>query len=128
MITADEALVHSSGHPRQGELQQMYGWVKPKALVPMHGEPRHLRAHAKFAEEHGIADTLIPEDGKILRLAPGPLAIVDEAPAGILHVDGKLIVPGSMDLPGSAASSPSWDWSWRVSWWMTGWTSLMISK
>ncbi len=94
VITADEALVHSSGHPRQGELQQMYGWVKPKALVPMHGEPRHLRAHAKFAAEHGIANTLIPEDGKILRLAPGPLAIVDEAPAGILHVDGKLIVPG----------------------------------
>jgi ribonuclease J len=94
VITADEALVHSSGHPRQGELKQMYEWVKPRALVPMHGEPRHLRAHAKFAQEQGIAATLIPEDGKIMRLAPGPVAIIDEAPSGILHVDGELIVPG----------------------------------
>jgi ribonuclease J len=95
VITADDALVHSSGHPRQGELKQMYDWLKPKALVPMHGEPRHLRAHAKFAQSHGISETLIPEDGKIIRLAPGPVAIVDEAPFGILHVDGELIVPGS---------------------------------
>ncbi len=94
VITADEALVHSSGHPRQGELKQMYEWLKPNALVPMHGEPRHLRAHAKFAQGHGITETLIPEDGKIIRLAPGPVAIVDEAPSGILHVDGELIVPG----------------------------------
>jgi ribonuclease J len=95
VITADDALVHSSGHPRQGELKQMYDWLKPKALVPMHGEPRHLRAHAKFAQSHGISETLIPEDGKIIRLAPGPVAIVDEAPFGILHVDGELIVPGT---------------------------------
>ncbi len=94
VITADEALVHSSGHPRQGELKQMYDWVKPRAVIPMHGEPRHLRAHAKFAKAHGIAETLVLEDGKIARLAPGPAAIVDEAPSGILHVDGNLIVPG----------------------------------
>ncbi len=95
VITADDALVHSSGHPRQGELKQMYDWLKPKALVPMHGEPRHLRAHAKFAQGQGITETLIPEDGKIIRLAPGPVAIVDEAPFGILHVDGELIVQGT---------------------------------
>jgi ribonuclease J len=95
VITADEALIHSSGHPRQGELVQMYGWVKPRAVVPMHGEPRHLRAHAKFAAAHGIRETLVLEDGKIARLAPGPVAIVDEASTGVLHVDGKLIVPGT---------------------------------
>ncbi|NMD06769.1 MAG: ribonuclease J [Phyllobacteriaceae bacterium] len=94
VITADEALIHSSGHPRQGELVQMYGWVKPRAVVPMHGEPRHLRAHAKFAAAQGIRETLVLEDGKIARLAPGPVAIVDEAPTGVLHVDGNLIVPG----------------------------------
>ena len=93
IITADEALVHSSGHPRQGELKQMYEWVKPRAVIPMHGEPRHLRAHAKFAAAQGIAETLVLEDGKIARLAPGPVAIVDEAPNGVLHVDGELIVP-----------------------------------
>jgi len=87
--------VHSSGHPRQGELQQMYEWLKPKAVVPMHGEARHLRAHAKFAQSRGVAETLVVEDGKIARLAPGPVEIVDEAPTGILHVDGNLVVPAA---------------------------------
>lgn len=95
IITADEALVHSSGHPRQGELKLMYEWVKPRAVVPMHGEPRHLRAHAKFAAAQGIRETLVLEDGKIARLAPGPVSIVDEASTGVLHVDGKLIVPAT---------------------------------
>ncbi|MFO1033697.1 MAG: ribonuclease J [Hyphomicrobiales bacterium] len=80
IITADEALVHSSGHPRQGELAQMYQWLKPAALVPMHGEPRHLRAHAKFAREQGVPHTLIVEDGQIAWLAPGEAAVIDEAP------------------------------------------------
>ena len=94
MITSDDALVHSSGHPRQDELKTLYNLLKPRALVPMHGEPRHLYAHAKFAKKHGIKDTLILEDGKISRLCPGPLEVVDEVSCGVLHVDGKLIVPG----------------------------------
>jgi ribonuclease J len=93
VITPDEALVHSSGHPRQGELKQMYDWVKPKILVPMHGEPRHLRAHANFAKAQGIGETLILEDFKIARLKPGQAEIIDEAPGGRLHLDGKIIVP-----------------------------------
>jgi ribonuclease J len=60
--------------------------------VPMHGEPRHLRAHAKFAQANGINETLILTDGQIARLNPGPMAIVDEASFGVLHVDGNLIV------------------------------------
>jgi ribonuclease J len=95
IITADEALVHSSGHPRQGELAQMYSWLKPRAVIPMHGEPRHLRAHAKFAAAQGIAETLVVSDGEIARLSPGPATIIDEAPTGVLHVDGNLVVPGA---------------------------------
>lgn len=94
MVTGDDDLVHSSGHPRQGELALLYDWVKPRALIPMHGEPRHLRAHRKFAQARGIDDVAIPRDGHILRLCPGPLAEIDEAPCGRLHVDGRLIVPG----------------------------------
>ena len=92
VITPDEALVHSSGHPRQGELKLMYEWVRPKILVPMHGEPRHLRAHAEFAKANGIAETLILEDLKIARLKPGSAEIIDQAPGGRLHLDGKLMV------------------------------------
>ena len=94
VVTGDDDLVHSSGHPRQGELALLYDWVRPKALIPMHGEPRHLRAHRDFAQSKGIREVLIPRDGHITRLAPGPLEDIDEAPCGRLHVDGRLIVPG----------------------------------
>jgi ribonuclease J len=93
VITADEALIHTSGHPRQGELKTMYEWLKPKAVIPMHGEARHLRAHAKFAKSCGVPQALVPLDGHMTRLCPGSLENVDEAPFGRLHVDGKLIVP-----------------------------------
>jgi ribonuclease J len=94
VITSDDALVHSSGHPRQGELTQMYDWLKPRALLPMHGEPRHMFFHEKFARLHGISETLTLEDGKVARLCPGPVAVVDEVSVGVLHVDGKLVVDG----------------------------------
>ena len=94
VITSDDALVHSSGHPRQDELKQMYDWLKPRAVVPMHGEPRHLFFHCQFAQQHGIGETLMLEDGKIARLCPGPAEIIDEVSIGTLHVDGKLIVDG----------------------------------
>jgi len=94
VITSDDALVHSSGHPRQGELKQMYDWVKPRALIPMHGEPRHMYAQEKFARANGIRETLLLEDGKIARLCPGPVEIIDEVVASVLHVDGKLVVDG----------------------------------
>ncbi len=59
----------------------------------MHGEPRHLRAQAIFAKSCDIEEVLIPKDGHLARLCPGPAQIVDEAYAGRLHVDGRLIVP-----------------------------------
>jgi ribonuclease J len=93
VITSEDDLVHSSGHPRQGELAMLYEWVRPRALIPMHGEPRHLRAHRDFAHARGIRDVLVPRDGHITRLAPGPLEHIDEAHCGRLHVDGRLIVP-----------------------------------
>ena len=94
VITSDDALVHSSGHPRQGELKQMYDWIKPRALIPMHGEPRHMYFQEKFARAHGIKESLQMEDGKIARLCPGPVEIIDQVTAGVMHVDGKLIVDG----------------------------------
>jgi ribonuclease J len=93
VITADDAMIHTSGHPRQGELKAMYEWLKPNALIPMHGEARHLRAHAKFARACGIPQAVVPLDGHMIRLCPGTLENVDEATFGRLHVDGKLIVP-----------------------------------
>ena len=93
VLTSDDALIHSSGHPRQDELAIMYDWVRPRSLVPMHGEAAHLRRHADFAAEQGITDTIMALNGDMVRLNPGPLEIVEEVPAGRLHIDGRLLVP-----------------------------------
>ena len=91
IITDSEALVHVSGHPRRHELQQMYGWVRPQMLVPVHGEAAHLTAHAELAIQSGIKTVPRVRNGDVLRLAPGPAEVVDEAPSGRIFKDGSLI-------------------------------------
>jgi len=93
LITDAEALVHVTGHPRRDELKDMYAWLRPKIAVPMHGEARHLKEHAKLARSCGVDETFTIIDGEILKLWPGPAAIIDEAPVGRLYRDGNLIVP-----------------------------------
>ncbi|APG84155.1 ribonuclease J [Sinorhizobium americanum] len=91
IITDSEALVHVSGHPRRNELQQMYQWVKPEIVVPVHGEAAHLTAHAELARNSGIANVPRLRNGEMLRLAPGPAEVVDEARHGRIYKDGTLI-------------------------------------
>ncbi len=93
IITGDEKLVHVTGHPRRDELRQMYGWLKPRVVIPMHGEARHLRENARLAREAGVKQVHILIDGEVVKLAPGQSAVVDEAPVGRLYRDGRLIVP-----------------------------------
>ncbi len=92
IVTADQATVHTSGHPRQEELRQFYQWLRPQLVVPMHGEAWHLQSHAEFARSCGVPKAVIIDNGQILRLAPGPSEVAGYAPAGRLHVDGRLIV------------------------------------
>ncbi len=91
IITDSEALVHVSGHPRRNELQKMYQLVRPKILVPVHGEATHLTAHKELAEQSGIASVPRVRNGDVLRLAPGPAQVIDEAPHGRIYKDGSLI-------------------------------------
>ena len=63
VITDQDAPVHVSGHPRRGELEQLYGWVKPQHAIPMHGEGRHLEAHAKLAERLGVKHVVRARNG-----------------------------------------------------------------
>ncbi|WP_439628067.1 ribonuclease J [Shinella sp.] len=91
VITDSEALVHVSGHPRRHELQQMYGWTRPKMVVPVHGEAAHLTAHAQLAEQSGIAQVPRVRNGDVLKLAPGVPEVVDHAPFGRIFKDGNLI-------------------------------------
>lgn len=91
IITDGSELVHVSGHPRRSELQQMYSWVKPQILVPVHGEAAHLSAHAELAKASGIKQVPRLRNGMMLRLSPGPAEIIDEAPVGRIYKDGRLI-------------------------------------
>ncbi len=91
VITDQDAPVHVSGHPRRGELEQLYRWVKPKIAVPMHGEGRHLEAHARLAEKLGVSEVIRARNGALVRLAPGPATIIDDVPTGRLYRDGAII-------------------------------------
>lgn len=85
--------IHVSGHPARDELAQMYQWVRPQIAIPVHGEARHLEAHAKLAEECQVPMTVVPENGSLIRLAPGKPEIVDYVPSGRLAVDGNRLLP-----------------------------------
>jgi ribonuclease J len=91
VITDQDAAVHVSGHPRRGELEQLYDWVKPAIAVPMHGEGRHLEAHAKLAERLGVKEVVRARNGMMVRLLPGPAKIIDEVPVGRLYRDGAIL-------------------------------------
>ena len=92
VITDVEHMTHVSGHPARDELKQLYALVKPKFSVPVHGEWRHLSAHAALAKEGGATPILL-EDGDILSLSPGRPEVVDSAPVGRLALDGNRVVP-----------------------------------
>lgn len=94
IVTDNEALVHVTGHPRRDELRQMYAWVRPRIAVPMHGEFRHLREHARIARESGVEQVVTPINGELTMLAPGAPRIIDQVPVGRLFRDGRLLVPG----------------------------------
>ncbi len=95
VVTDADALIHVSGHPRRGELEKLYSWLTPETVVPMHGEARHLEAHAKLAKDLGAKTVVRARNGSLVRLCPGPAAIVDEAPAGRVYLDGALpVLPG----------------------------------
>src|SRR5215468_3518416 len=92
VVTDRTHLVHASGHPRRAELEDLYSWVRPRMVVPVHGEALHLAEHAALARKAGVPQALTCSNGDVVRLAPGPASIVDEVPQGRLYKDGRLIV------------------------------------
>ena len=92
VVTERDHFVHVSGHPARDELVQMYQWVRPKIAVPVHGEGRHLLAHARIARDCQVPQTVVAENGMLVRLAPGDAEIVGEVPTGRLALDGKVLV------------------------------------
>lgn len=92
-VTEKQAHIHVSGHPGQPELAALYGWLRPKLVVPVHGEIRHMHEQARFALETGVPETLVQENGDLVRLAPGAAKIVERVRSGRLILDGDVILP-----------------------------------
>ncbi len=97
LITADDHHIHVSGHPAREELRQMYRWARPRIAIPVHGEARHIREHVKLALELQVAEAIGPNNGDLIRLAPGPAAVIDEVPSGRLFVDGNVLIEAEDD-------------------------------
>jgi len=94
MITDRQAHVHVSGHPGRPELAQMYKWLRPEILMPVHGEMRHLMEQARFALSEGVPQAMVQSNGEIVRLAPGNPQKIGHAPIGRLVLDGDVLLPG----------------------------------
>jgi len=93
VVSEDNEFVHVSGHPNREDLKDMYNLVKPKSVIPVHGEHRHMIEHINFANEMQVPYPVQVENGDIVQLYPGKKPqIVDKAPVGRMYVDGKISV------------------------------------
>ena len=93
VVHKGNAKVHVSGHAAAGELLYCYNILKPKNVMPIHGEARHLLANAKLAIQTGVPKerTLIVEDGAVVDLRDGLAEVVGRVPCNMLYVDGKTV-------------------------------------
>ena len=93
VISEESDFVHVSGHPNREDLNDMYDWVRPKAVIPVHGEHRHMKEHINFAKEKQIPYPIKVENGDIVKIYPDKKPeIYDKAPSGRLYVDGSVSV------------------------------------
>ncbi len=93
VVHKGNAKVHVSGHSAAGELLYCYNILKPKNVLPIHGEARHLHANAKLAIQTGVPaeQTLIIQDGAVIDLSEGVAKVVGQVPCDMLYVDGKTV-------------------------------------
>ena len=92
VITDRTHMVHVSGHPRRAELEELISWVKPKILIPVHGELLHLSEHAALARRCGVPEVVQIRNGDLVRIVQGNARIIDEVPAGRTYKDGHVLI------------------------------------
>ena len=93
VISEENEFVHVSGHPNRDEMKDMYSWIKPKCVIPVHGEHRHLMEHISFAKEMQVPHPVLVENGDIVKIFPGDKPeVYDKAPSGRLYLDGNMSV------------------------------------
>ena len=93
VINEENEFVHVSGHPNRDDLKDMYNWIKPKSVIPVHGEHRHILEHLSFAKEMNVPYPIKVKNGDIIKIAPCEKPeVFDKAPSGKLYVDGDISV------------------------------------
>ena len=92
IITGKDEFVHVSGHPCQDELIEMYNLIQPKSIIPVHGEFRHLVANANLAKSNGIKNSLVIENGTVVKISSKDVSIDQQVESGRLYKDGKIII------------------------------------
>ena len=95
IVTEKQSHVHVSGHPGRPELIQMYDWVRPEIVIPVHGEARHMAEQAKLALASGVPKAVYQTNGEMIRLAPDGPETVDQVLTGRLVLDGDVILPAN---------------------------------
>ena len=100
VVHKGNAMVHVSGHASAGELLYCYNVVKPKNVMPIHGEWRHLVANGKLAAATGVPSdqVLLAENGVVVDLVNGKAAITGAVPVGYVYVDGSLVGTTDEDM------------------------------
>jgi ribonuclease J len=91
VVHKGNSLVHVSGHASAGELLYCYNIVKPRNVMPVHGEIRHMRANADLARATGVENVVLAEDGVVVDLVDGVARIVGKVDVGYVFVDGTTI-------------------------------------
>ncbi|MDA0654705.1 MAG: ribonuclease J, partial [Proteobacteria bacterium] len=82
VVTGRDSFVHVSGHPARDELAKMIQWLRPRIVVPVHGELTHLEAHAELARAQGEVETIVVENGAMLEIGPDGPKVVGEVAFG----------------------------------------------
>ena len=92
VISGHEAPIHASGHPCRDELLQMYGWIRPQILIPVHGEQRQLKAQVDLAKSNQIPHQIILDNGEVVSLTAKGVHRIDEVFSGRLAVSGEELI------------------------------------
>ena len=91
VISEETDFVHVSGHPNRDDLKDMYEWIKPNSIIPVHGEQRHMLEHINFAKKLNVPHPIKVENGDIVRIFPGDSPeVFDKAPYGKIFLDGNI--------------------------------------
>ena len=89
IIDSKISKIHVSGHPSKKELKQMYEWISPNTIIPVHGEFKHLSEHANYAKDCGIKKQVLVEDGDVVLLDKNNPRIIEKVYSGRMLLKGN---------------------------------------